>query len=173
MSRTELAIVLLIVGTQGFCVWSFIPRGSFGLAVPTVPPDESRRHYFFKLGLSMVLPPDWESSSTGRFLVTPRNPGPPRRSRALIVVSSLGHHRPPGIEEMARVEFQGHEAYEQMMIVRAWSFDDGAFSEYTMYFPRGDDWYEIKYGIAEERTVLPAIIRQYLETLQWNTDVPE
>jgi hypothetical protein len=74
---------------------------------------------------------------------------------------------------MKRVEFQGREAYEQMTIVRAWSLDDGAFSEYRMYFLRGDDWYEIKYGIAEERTVLPAIIRQYLETLQWHTDVPE
>jgi hypothetical protein len=75
MSRTELAIVVLMLGSLTWVLWRAVPRGRAGNPIPAVPPDESRRQHF-KSGLSIVLPPDWVGSSTGGLLITPRDPRP-------------------------------------------------------------------------------------------------
>ena len=90
-----------------------------------------------------------------------------RRSKASIVVTYLRRYRPPDLERLGKTSFLGQSAYEGMQVIRPWTFDDGARSEYTLYLTHDGDWYEIRYGIAEERTQLPGEVRQYLNTLRW------
>jgi hypothetical protein len=66
------------------------------------------------------------------------------------------------------MRFLGQEAFERMSVVRKDSFDDPAWSEYILYARHGERWYEVRYGIAEERTELPGMIRRYLNTLRWD-----
>ena len=119
-----------------------------------------------------MVPPNWDhhiSFNSGPLVLAPETPGRyARRSKALIVITHLGHHRPEDLEHFSPTTFQGQEAYEGMRVVRPWSFDDGAWSEYTLFLAHDGDWYEVRYGIAEERTVLPSKVSQYLNTLRWD-----
>jgi hypothetical protein len=54
-----------------------------------------------------------------------------------------------------------------MRVVRPWTFDDGAWSEYTLYLKHDGECYEVRYGIAEERTRLPDEVRRHLKTHRW------
>lgn len=66
------------------------------------------------------------------------------------------------------VTFQGSEAYERMVVERKRGFDDPAWSVYTMYFQRGGEWWYVRYGLADECTELPPMVRQYIETFRWD-----
>lgn len=170
----ELAVVAGICGVLSCCLWPVVrdARGPAGDPIPNEPPDEANRVYR-PLGLSIVVPPDWAVAPAGLLVMAPQNPGRyARRSKAMIVVTPLGRGRPTGLENLRRTEFLGQEAYEGMRVVRAWSFDDGAWSEYTLDTRQGEDWYEIRYGIEEERTSLPEVIRRYLGTLRWEEGRP-
>ena len=174
ISWVELAIVALIIGVLNGCLWPIVrdARGPAGLPIPDRLPEESRR-VRHPLGFSMVVPPDWNCHIGGSLLMAPATPGRyARRSKALIVVARIGPDRPAGLGPRARTRFQGGEAYEGMRVVRPWSFDDGAWSEYTLDFRRGGHWYEVRYGIAEERQSLPPIVRRYLDTLRWGEGQP-
>lgn len=115
----------------------------------------------------MVAPPDWNRHIAGSLVLAPASPGRyARRSKALIVVTCLGRSQPPELERLARTVFLGHEAYEGMRVVRKWTFDDGAWSECMLCVAHDGDWYEVRYGIAEERTALPEVVRQYINTLR-------
>ena len=74
---------------------------------------------------------------------------------------------------MDRVTFLGREAYERMRVVHEWTFDDPASSEYLFYLRVGEDWYEIAYLIAEERTTPPDSVRSYLGTFRLDGKGPE
>ena len=123
------------------------------------------------MGFSLVVPSNWDhriSFNSGPLLLAPKTPALRPSIQALIVVTHLGHHQPEDLGLLRPTSFQGQEAYEGMRVVRRWTFDDGAWSEYTLYLPHDGDWYEIRYGIAEERTVLTSKIGQYLNTLRWD-----
>lgn len=166
----ELAVVAGICGVLSCCLWPIVrdARGPSGDPIPKESPDEARRARG-PGDVSMVVPPNWGTNPAGSLAMAPLNPGRyARRSRALIAVSRIGRDRPSGLDDLRRADFLGHEAYEGMRVVRPWTFDDGAWSEYTLYLRRGEDWYVVRYGIAEERTELPGVVRQYLDTLRWD-----
>jgi hypothetical protein len=166
----QLAIVTSICVLLSCCLWPIVrdSRGPAGDPIPRRPPDEANR-LRHPAGFSMVVPPNWGSHVDGSLLIAPLTPGRyARRSKALIAVSCLGRDEPPDLESMQRTLFLGREAYEEMRVVRRWTFDDGAWSEYRLYLRRGGDWYEVKYGITEERTTLPDAVRLYLDTLRWD-----
>ena len=174
ITRAELVILAVIVGVLAF-LWSFVrdPNGPRGDPIPAQPPSEVNRQHN-PLGFSIVMPVNWTCATTaGELAAVPRTHSRfSRRSKAMIVVSWAGRDRPTDIEDFQRTTFRGQKAYEVMRIMRRWTFDDGAFSEYTLYVRHADDWYKVRYGIAEERTTLPDIIRQYISTLQWDDDLP-
>ena len=146
-------------------------RGPRGDPIPLQQPDERNRVHH-PMGFSLVVPSNWDhhiSFNSGPLVLAPRDSGSvARRSKALIVVTHLGHHRPEDLEHLRPTSFQGQEAYEGMRVVRPWTFDDGAWSEYMLFLAHDGDWYEVRYGIAEERTVLPSKVSQYLNTLRWD-----
>lgn len=168
----SLIVVLILVALA----WVVLPvvrdaRGPAGDPIPARPPDE-RNRVRHPLGFSIVVPPDWDhhvGTDGGPLTLTPMTPGrTARRSRAMIVVTPLGSHRPEHLERLRPTSFQGREAFEEMRMVRPWTFDDGAWSEYTLSVSHDGDWYEVRYGIAEERTRLPGEVRRYLDTLRWD-----
>ena len=54
-----------------------------------------------------------------------------------------------------------------MKIVREDTFDDPPWSEYELVLRHGEQWFQVRYGVAEERTKLPDMIRRYIATLHW------
>jgi hypothetical protein len=168
-SIVELIVVALICGLLSCCVWPVVrdSRGPSGEPIPVLPPDEANRVHH-PAGFSIVAPRNWGSHSGGSLLMAPLSPGRyARRSKALLHVSWIGRDRPPGLEGLQAVGPAGQEAYEGMRVVRRWTFDDGAWSEYDLYLRHGEDWYVVRYGIAEERTILPEMVRRYIGTLRW------
>jgi hypothetical protein len=162
--RVELAINALLYAMLFSCLWLTVGdlAGPAGKPIPTQPPDESRRIHN-ELGFSMVAPPNWHAGSIAQLVMVPVTPGKfARRSKASIVFECIGPDRPAGGEGWQKADFLGQKGYETMGVVRKWTFDDGAWSVYTLQFPHGKNWYELKYGIAEERTALPPIMRQYI-----------
>src|SRR4051812_49064934 len=126
-----LVVVLILIPTC--CV--VLPvvrdaRGPRGEAIPHQQPDERNRVHH-PMGFSLVVPPNWGhhiSFNSGPLVLAPETPGRyARRSKALIVVTHLGHHRPEDLGLLRPTSFQGREAYEGMRVVRPWSFDDGAW----------------------------------------------
>jgi len=61
---------------------------------------------------------------------------------------------------MRGMRFFGPAAFERMNVIRKDSSDDPAWSEYILYARHGERWYEVKRGIAVERTELPGMIRR-------------
>ena len=105
--------------------------------------------------------------------MAPLSPGRSgRRSKALIDVSWIGRNRPSERESLDRTIFQGQEAFEGMKIIRKDTFDDPPWSEYQLFLHHGEDWYSVRYGIAEERTTLPDMVRRYINTLRWEKARP-
>jgi hypothetical protein len=90
----------------------------------------------------------------------------------MIVFECIGPDRPAGGEGWQEANFLGQKGYETMEVVRKWTLDDAAWSQYTLQFPHGKNWYELKYGIAEERTALPPMVRQYINTFRWEDSRP-
>jgi hypothetical protein len=174
-NRLELVIVALFCAFLFSSLWLALGdlTGPAGSPIPTQPPDETRRIHN-ELGFSMVAPPNWRAGSIASLVMAPMTPGRfARRSKALVVFERIGPHRPAGGEGWRETSFLGQKAYEMMKVVRHWTFDDGAWSQYSLQFPRAGDWYELKYAIADERTALPDMVRQYINTFRWDDNVPE
>lgn len=165
----EVVIIGLICGLLSCCLWPIVrdSRGPSGDPIPKQQPNESNR-IRHPAGFSIVVPPNWVSRVNGSIFMAPVSSGRyARRSKALINVANLGHDRPSGLESLRQTTSFGQEAYEGMKVVRSWTIDDGAWSEYELFLRHGADWYLVTYGIAEERTTLPDMIREYINTLSW------
>src|SRR4051794_38394481 len=166
----ELAIVAITIGLLTCCLLPIVwdARGPAGQPIPNELPDESRRVHS-PTGLSIVAPSHWVARTSGGLFLVPMSPGRyGRHSKALIVISDIGQRQPQDIQGMRVVRFLGQEAFERMGVVRNGGFDDPAWSEYILYARHGEQWYEVRYGIAEERTELPGMIRRFLNTLRWD-----
>jgi hypothetical protein len=171
VTRAGWVVLALMLCVEYSCLSAAVRQagGPAGQRIPKEPPDEANR-VRHPLGFSMVAPPRWSHTGiSGLLMSSNRN----RRSEGLIDVSHIGHERPSRLEGMRKTRFLGQEAYHDMQVVRRDTFDDPAWSEYTLYFRRGEDWYEIRYGIAEERTELPPMILRYLNTLRFDDRPPE
>jgi hypothetical protein len=163
----ESIVVAIIVGCLVYLCRG-ISRGPRGDPIPKQPPNEANRVH--RGPLSIVVPPNWIMPSQS-FILAPHNPSG-SRSKALITLGGLGEDRPPDLPPSYRkIEFRGQVAYERMVVVRKRT-DEHPWSEYTLIFPHEGDWYQLIYGIAEERTALPVIIRQYLNTFCWDKEEP-
>jgi hypothetical protein len=175
-TRAEWVIVALILGVQSSCLWAAVRnarRGPAGNPMPEALPDEAAR-VRHPLGFSMVVPPGWGpytagSEGVGRLSMYTRIN---KRKNARIAVTCFGRETPQ-LEGLRKTRFLGHEAYEKMEVLRPWTFDDGAWSKYTLWFRRGGDWYEIEYDTSEERTTVPPVIQRYLNTLRFDDRPPE
>jgi hypothetical protein len=157
----------------GACLaWPIISQGRAGPRVPSKPPDE-RNRYVHPCGIAIVVPDGWEvglaPSDMPHLTIWPHSPLP-SRGRAGINIRLLDD-KPDSID-FVKTSFQGTPAFEKMRIVRKWSHDDKALSDYTLFVERDNKWWEVSYYIDEERTELPAMIRQYLNTIRWSTTPP-
>jgi len=144
--------------------------------IPSATPIESRR-VRNAAGLSIVLPENWELKQDGipgaerMLFIYPRGT-PGRRLTALLQIQPL---RDVSIADLSRfnaIIFQGSQAYERMVVERQDTFDDPAWSRYTMYFQRGEQWWVVEYGIALECDALPDMIRRYIDTIRWEAESP-
>jgi len=145
------------------------PNGPSGEMVPSAPPEEARRVQNGS-GLAIVLPENWEMKDFGseweQLYVYPRGM-PGRRVKALISVEPLGDIASQDLSAFAATTFQGSQAYERMVVEREDTFDDPAWSRYTMYCQHDGRWWTVTYGLAQECEVLPSIVRQYINTIRW------
>ena len=161
---------IILAFVSGF-VWFVVnsierPDGPLGSPIPTEPPDEANRVHH-PSGISLVLPPYWLLSRHDFFDARPRDiPG--RRSKAFIVITSNGSSAQHDTAGWSSVLFQGQPAKERMVVEREYTLDDGALSCYSLWFQRSGRTYLVKYGLAEERTELPAMVRKYLETMTFD-----
>jgi hypothetical protein len=179
VSPIELAIIASIWGGLALLLWPIVrdSMGPTGEPIPSEPPDEANRIHH-PAGFSMVVPPRWSTHVSpaldvfpASLMMAPMSPGRrARRSKALIVVTSLGAGpgSASGLEGYQKVNFSGLEAHEMMAVTRQWTLDDGAWSEYDLYLRHGGNWYHVTYGLAAERTTLPPMIRRYIGTLRWD-----
>lgn len=169
----------VILGALAWLIWPALNNdcsGTTGDAIPTEPPDEARRLQH-PAGFSVVVPPDWEPAGmplrksdpmVRLFPAVPKGKNcPVRRAKAGLVISNLGTSRPADLGSFRRITFQGQRAYERMEVRRESTFDDPAQSEYRLYVQTDGGWFAVDYFIAEGRTTLPPMIRDYIGTLRW------
>ncbi len=169
----EFVAVGLVYTLLAVCLWPVLRNGRTptGDPIPHQYPDEANR-FFHPDGFSIIVPPRWNAVDRGSLEMAPISPGPiARRSKALLSVTCVGRDTPADWESFGRVSFQQQEAYERMKIVRKSTFDDPPWSEYDMFIHHEDNWYHVRYGIAEARTMLPPEVRQYVSTLRWENKV--
>lgn len=147
------------------------PNGPPGKMIPETLPDEENR-FTFPGRPSIIVPPNWEirhdkyQAEFHSLLIWPRCGGRRRPSSLLIWKETP----PPDIEDLSlfkNTKFQGFPAYERMVITREDSFDDPATSEYDLYINRDGEWWHVNFLISDEMTALPAMMREYINTLQF------
>ncbi len=146
-------------------------HGPPGEMVPSEPPEERNRVRAFDL--SMVLPENWEIVDFGDLesgsLFTYARGTPGRRTKALLNVHR-GDIFAVDLAAFNAITFQGSQAYERMIVEREDTFDDPAWSRYTMYFQHDGQWWVVEYGVARECEALPPMVRTYINTILWDIE---
>ncbi len=85
----------------------------------------------------------------------------------MITVTYLGESFDETIaKKLEQSIFQGQDSWEMFRITKSYTFDDGARSEYDLFFKREQRWWHINFLVADEITSLPGAIRQYLESFK-------
>lgn len=172
--RVEYAFVLVIIGGMAAVIIPAVravrdPRGPNGLAIPAEHPAEVRR-VGHSSGLSIVLPVNWEfqtslTSEPPRIFIYPRGIG---RTRSQLAVWLLEERELSSqLENYRRIEFQNFSAYEKFDNLIESTFDDPAWSGCKLFVKRDDQWFCIRFGIQGEHRELPAMIREYINTIRW------
>jgi hypothetical protein len=173
----EYLIVAMILSIMVFVLLPAVrqvrnPDGPPGEMVPSVAPDETNRVWNAS-GLSIVLPENWEMKDFGDAnsdsLYTYARGAPGRRTKALINVQPLGDISSLDLSTFTVMTFQGFPAYERMIVEREDTFDDPAWSSYTMYFQHEREWWVVDYGVARECRALPEVVRRYINAIRWDT----
>ena len=73
-----------------------------------------------------------------------------------------------------QTSFHGHVAYEKKMRVeREYTFDDPAFSSYSLFVDVSGKWWLVEFGLAQERDSLPPQIAAYINTITFDEDASE
>ena len=167
-----LLVVLLVPAVQQ----TRNPTGPHGRMIPSAAPIESRR-VRNAAGPSIVLPENWELKQNGipeaerTLFIYPRGT-PGRRLTALLQIQPLRDISFADLSRFNAITFQGSQAYERMVVEREDTFDDPAWSRYTMYFQHEEQWWVVEYGIARECDALPDMIRRYIDTIRWEAESP-
>ena len=161
---------------------SRFPDGPYGELIPTDAPQESRRIHH-ATGFSIVIPPNWELYEMPRdwelydqtpvVQIVARHRGGGMRFRSLIAVEQVA----PTVTEIAsrkKIDFHGHVGYEKEMCVqREYTFDDPAWSSYSLFVDVSGKWWLITFGLAKERDTLPPEIAAYIEAIRFNESTGE
>ena len=82
--------------------------------------------------------------------------------------ASTQHEKPDAsmLEPCTRSTFQGESAWEYCRVTKKYTFDDGARSEYDLYFERDQVWWNVHFLVADTMKELPESIRQYLDSIR-------
>jgi hypothetical protein len=163
-TRPELAVIAVVGIGLAILLWPIIKHGPAGPNVPPFENDESRRLHN-DMGLSIIVPQRWtclQNSPLGIHLY-PMTPFA-SRSRATMSLARLGEE--PDLSRFTKVRFRDCDAWEEMHIARAYSFDDGALSVFRLYIQHPIGWIEFTYSIASETESLPASIREYIQSIE-------
>ena len=149
---------------------SLFPDGPYGELIPSEPPHASKRIQH-ATGISIVMPPNWQLFDRGSSVqIAARHRRGGMRLQSFITITSAD----PMDTELAgweRTSFQGHTAYEQPMHVeRKATFDDPAFSKYSLCVNASGTWWLVEFGVAQERVSLPREIAAYIDTIQFNSN---
>lgn len=178
-TRVELVVVLLIMGGMGGLVALLYPavmiarnpKGPHGERIPRAAPLESNR-ITHPTRLSIIAPENWDQvrdrGPDVPFLSIAARGTPGRRLTSVITVELIDS--PPDDMKLcsfSKIVFHDHPAYEQMQVLREDTFDDPARSRYDLYLNRQGHWWNVRFLVAEEMTVLPPQIRQYIETVRF------
>lgn len=164
----ELAVALLILVPLMTLVWlpiltSDTKPWEAGDSIPVEPPSEDRRVQN-EAGFSIVSPPNWNvRNHRGIIFLAPKQVFE-GRSKAGILVSQ-GREEPRERDDPQTVEFLG-QPVRLTVKRRASTFDDPALTTWTYSFPRGGQWFEVSYFVAESREQIPEMALRYLETLK-------
>lgn len=175
-TKWELLVVILINVILIVLVYSAVeqvrdPNGPHGKMIPVSPPNEKNR-FTYPARPSIILPPNWEirhdkdDAEFHSLLIWPRC-GMRRRPSFL----PIGIETPPpekeDLSKYKQVKFKGFPAYERMVITREDSFDDPARSDYVLYINRDGEWWHVSFLVSDEMTELPAMMRQYINTIRF------
>lgn len=150
------------------------PKGPSGEMIPSAPPDEARR-VVHPTGLSIVAPVNWDQirdrGPLTPFLCVACRGAPGVRLKSYISVEQCEHAPDNDFFQrmgFAKVQFQQQPAYELAEIrKKAVMFDDPGMSVYLLYAERNKRWWMITLLTADERTVVPKQLQQYIDTIQF------
>jgi hypothetical protein len=164
-------VVLLALLTLEFVTLTWLaPAGS---ASPSFVDDPSRRVHHAD-GFSILVPPNWErhgNEESFGIMLFPKSMIPSRSSASISVSRA---RETPDLGLYTKTQFHGSEAWERMHVVRKYSFDDPAYSQYEMYFEHHRVGYMIQYSVAKETTELPESVRRYLNSIEFeDRDLPQ
>ncbi|QGQ21256.1 hypothetical protein F1728_00420 [Gimesia benthica] len=144
--------------------------GPLGEMVPITAPKEENR-ITHPSGFSIIAPPNWLEKDMGSEYVwirlAPRQYGA-RRVLSTLTISREGPLDPTGVPKgFKKVTFQGFRAYERMVVMREYLFDDPAISDYDLYVDRDGEGWHVNYSLSTTMTELPEIMREYINTIRF------
>lgn len=173
ITRAEFVIVAVILCGLVAMLYPVVqrtrnPNGPHGEIYPSVAPNEANR-ITHQTGLSIILPENWDDlSGTSPILRIACRGTPLQRLSSVITISQ--RNPKPDQQTLARykaIQFQGYPAYEMCSTERKDFLDDPATSSYDLLIQREDVWWHVNYMVADEMSVLPNSIRQYIETIEF------
>lgn len=145
------------------------PKGPYGKMIPTAAPEEADR-IVHATGLSIVAPKNWDQirdeGPDVPFLCVAARGIPGARLKSFITIQRTEPPDETILSGAARVPFQGFPAYERMGIDRASTFDDPAWSSYSLYVDAAGEWWVITWVVADAIRQLPPEIRTYIDTVR-------
>jgi len=165
VQRVYLLLMCVVFAT---CVSTLIKirleLGPLGEAIPRDPPQEANRIQSAELGLSIVLPTNWQHKSIGDQLhVHPRAVG---RTPSALFISTV--ERPPETDLVGcrLIQIQGNVGYEKTALRRRGTIDDPSTTESTIFMKVGPQWLQVVLLIEGEFSMVPPMILQYVETIR-------
>ncbi len=147
------------------------PNGPHGKRIPEDPPNPDNRVSHLSR-VSIVAPENWEQRPDHLCLrIFPRQGL--GRLKAGIDIYQCERPDDEDLVGYADVMFQGNQAYEKTQVDRYSTFDDPAYSSYNLYVEREGQWWHISYFIAQEMTVLPDAVRQYINSIRFHSEASD
>lgn len=169
--RLAVALMIIIALTQLLPILRSMrnPNGPPGEVFPTSLPNENNRIYH-PLGFSIVAPENWEQRPIDNLslpylqIYARVNYG---RLKSMITITKWDRKPDASmLEPCTHSTFQGESAWEYCRVTKKYTFDDGARSEYDLYFERDQVWWNVSFLVADTMKELPESIRRYLDTIR-------
>ncbi len=173
--RLELVVVLMMACVLTLCYTAVQqvrnPKGPHGQIYPTTPPSEDRR-ITHPTGLSIVVPINWDQildeGPLVPFLCVSSRGYPGARLRSWIEIRACEEPPIHELSKLSKTRFQTHDAFESMEIQP--SNADSGLSMYTLFVNAPDQWWCVRYCIADKTTTLSPRIKAYIDTIKLPID---